>query len=78
MKKFVISSDCPTGPREILDNGKGGLLYKIGDYKMLSEKIIFYMKNKKNLNKKKNYAFKRLKRFDYNKRLYDYLKALNF
>jgi len=78
LKKFVISSDCPTGPREILDNGKGGILFKIGDYQMLSKKIIFYIKNKKKLNKKKNYAFKRLHRFDYNKRLEEYYKALNF
>ena len=25
LKKFIISSDCPTGPREILINGRGGL-----------------------------------------------------
>ena len=78
LKKFVISSDCPTGPREILDNGKGGILFKIGDYRMLSKKINFYIKNKKQLNKKKIYAFERLHRFDYNKRLEEYYKALNF
>ena len=78
LKKFIISSDCPTGPREILDNGKGGILFKTGDYQMLSKKIIFYLKNKKQLNKKKNYAFRRLHRFDYNKRLNEYYKALNF
>ena len=53
LKKFVISSDCPTGPREILDNGKGGMLFKVSNYKMLANKIIFYNKNKKLLNKKK-------------------------
>lgn len=25
---FVISSDCPNGPREFLDNGKSGILFK--------------------------------------------------
>ena len=29
LKKFVISSDCPTGPKEILDYGKNGLLFKM-------------------------------------------------
>ncbi len=78
LKKFVISSDCPTGPREILDDGKGGILFKIGDYKMLSKKIIFYIKNKRQLNKKKIYAFKRLNRFDYKNRLKEYYKTINF
>tara|TARA_B100001093_G_scaffold196502_2_gene188865 strand:- start:3576 stop:3833 length:258 start_codon:yes stop_codon:yes gene_type:complete len=76
LKKFVISSDCPTGPREILDNGKGGELFKVGDYLMLSKKIKFFIKNKKRLNSKKLYAFKRLKRFDYKKRLNDYLNIM--
>ena len=28
LNKFVVSTNCPTGPREILSNGKGGLLFK--------------------------------------------------
>ena len=31
LKKFIISSNCPTGPREILLNGKAGLLFSVGD-----------------------------------------------
>ena len=27
LKKFIISSNCPTGPREILKNGKLGMLF---------------------------------------------------
>ena len=48
LKKFIISSSCPTGPREILLNGKAGLLFRSGDYQELSKKIIFYINNKKN------------------------------
>ena len=47
LKKFVISTNCKTGPKEILDNGKGGVLFEIGNYKQLAEKIISYSKNKK-------------------------------
>ncbi len=32
LKKLIISSDCPTGPREILQNGKGGILFKTRSY----------------------------------------------
>jgi glycosyltransferase involved in cell wall biosynthesis len=77
LKKFIISSDCPTGPSEILDSGKGGILFKVGNYKMLADKIIFYKKNKKFLNKKKAHAYKMLKRFDYKDRLEDYYRIIN-
>ena len=51
LKKFIISSDCETGPKEILSNGKGGFLFKVGDYKTLAQKIKLYVKNKKKLKK---------------------------
>ena len=35
LKKFIISSDCKVGPREILQSGKGGILFKVGDYNKL-------------------------------------------
>ena len=47
LNKFIISSNCPTGPKEILDNGKGGLLFEVGNYEQLSRKILIYQKNYK-------------------------------
>ena len=76
LKKFIISSNCKTGPKEILDNGKGGMLFKIGNHIELSKKIIEYSKNKKKYNKKVMHAYKRLYRFDYNKNLNMYLKTI--
>ncbi len=73
LKKMVISSDCPTGPKEILDNGKGGLLFKVGKYNELANKINFYFNNKKQVEKKIQYAFRRLDRFDSNLNLKKYL-----
>jgi glycosyltransferase involved in cell wall biosynthesis len=32
----VVSTDCPFGPREILDEGKYGLLVPVGDFGKLS------------------------------------------
>ena len=38
LKKFIISTKCPTGPKEILLNGKGGILFKVGSYVELAQK----------------------------------------
>ena len=79
LKKFVISSNCPTGPSEILANGKGGLLFKTGDFKELSKRIIYYSKNKKKCNKLLKVAINNLHKFDYNKNLkkyYDLVKSV--
>ncbi len=48
--KIVVSSDCPTGPREILDNGKCGILYPVGDYKKLADELIKILKDKEKMN----------------------------
>lgn len=76
LKKLVISSNCPTGPREILDDGKGGVLFDVGDYKSLSEKIKFFIKNKTKYKNKILYAYSRLNRFDKKQRLDDYFNVL--
>ena len=73
LKKFVISSNCPTGPSEILKNGKYGELFPVKNYKKLSKQILMYAKNKKRYDKKVFEAHKSLKRFDYDKNCYSYL-----
>lgn len=45
LNKIVISSNCPTGPKEILENGEIGFLYDVGEYKKLGELIIKNLKN---------------------------------
>jgi len=77
LKKFIISSNCPTGPKEILLNGKGGLLFKTGDYKELSKKIIYYSQNKKKCNKLLKFAINNLNRFDYKQNLNKYYNLIN-
>ena len=51
LKKYIISSNCPTGPREILANGKYGNLFQIGNFKKLAKLIISFKKNNKIKNK---------------------------
>jgi len=73
---FVISTDCPTGPSEILDKGKGGLLFKTSDYMDLSNKILTFIANKKKYEKKLKFAHKRLNRFNYDLNLNKYFNAV--
>ena len=77
LKKFIISTNCPTGPREILMNGKLGFLCKIGDYRNLSNLILKYYYNQKKFNYKIQKAYKSLNRFDFDKNCKKYLKLLN-
>ena len=78
LKKFIISTNCPTGPKEILCNGKGGFLFKIEDYKSLSKKIINYSINKKKLEQKINFTYKNLFRFDKKSNLKKYLDEIKY
>ena len=76
LKKFIISSDCPTGPREILKNGNAGLLFKVGDINDLAKKILFFHKNKKKLKNKTNVLYQSLSKYDYKQNLEKYWKVV--
>jgi len=71
----IISTNCKSGPKEILNNGKYGDLVKIGDTKNLSRLII------KNLNqpdyKKVNRMYKSLNRFNITNHIKKYEKIFN-
>jgi glycosyltransferase involved in cell wall biosynthesis len=44
---FVISSDCPNGPTEFLQSGKGGILFKSDEKDSLYLAMISFLNNKK-------------------------------
>ena len=46
---FVISSDCPNGPREFLENGKGGYLFKSDKENELANKLQYFNNNETDL-----------------------------
>ena len=77
LRKFVISSDCRTGPREILKNGKLGYLFKVGDHIMLEKKILDFKKFKNKLSIKINSAYRQLNRFDYEYNCRNYWKLIS-
>lgn len=65
LNKKVISSNCLVGPKEILENGKYGKLFEIGDVEELSKKILITLSEEdKNTEeyviKKFNTGFKKL------------------
>ena len=68
----VISTNCNSGPSEILLNGKGGNLIKIGDFKSLSNNIKKYLIDPKILKNKKKLSKKKLKKFEINKHVKKY------
>jgi glycosyltransferase involved in cell wall biosynthesis len=72
----IISSNCATGPKEILINGRLGDLFNTGDYKDLCKKILNFSKNRKILKKKSLLAKKYLYRFDYKTNLNNYILIL--
>ena len=60
----VISSDCKSGPREILGDNKYGLLYPVGDVEALRKHMQYYLYNENiNPGQIKQAEMKRLKDF---------------
>ena len=72
----VISSNCNTGPSEILLNGKGGLIFKKKNHLQLASKIELFTKNKKIFMKKMLIAKKNIFRFDEKRILKEYMNIL--
>ena len=72
LKKPIISSNCPTGPREILEGGKYGLLFKNDNKSDLQNKIIEFSNNKKKYYKKVLKSQKSLNKFKYSTNLSKY------
>ena len=67
LKKYIISTDCKTGPKEILLNGKLGSIVKVGDYLSLKKKIeyFYYNKTSNEVKNKISNGFKYITRFDF-------------
>jgi len=78
LKKTIISSNCPTGPREILLTGKAGFLFKIGNINELKKKILFVTNkdNKKIIKDKIKKGYNSMYRFDFNKNMKLYFNEI--
>ena len=77
LKKHIISSSCPTGPKEILLNGKGGLLFKPKNEKELFLNLIKMIKHHVSLKKQIRLNSNKIKRFDFYSNLKKYENLIN-
>ncbi len=73
----IITTNCKSGPNEIIDYGKGGFITPIRNPKLLSKKILFCIKNYKLAQKKSKYAKKNIKKFDCEINCEKYFKLIN-
>lgn len=78
LKKTIISSNCPTGPKEILLGGNAGFLFKVGSVNELVKKIIYVTNkaNKKNIKYKIYKGFRSMNRFNFEKNMNLYLNEV--
>lgn len=60
----VVSTDCPVGPREILEDGKAGLLSGLEDSEELSQKIIDLLEDEELRNNIRERGLKRSEDFE--------------
>jgi glycosyltransferase involved in cell wall biosynthesis len=73
----VISSNCNSGPSEILLNGRGGTFYKKRNVFSLMKKISLFMDNKKIFEKKLKVAKNNIYRFEEKRILKQYNNLFN-
>jgi glycosyltransferase involved in cell wall biosynthesis len=74
----VIATDCPYGPREIIEHGKNGLLVPINDAHALADAIVRLMDNENERKVMADAAFKRTRDFSVEKMVGAYENFFRF
>lgn len=72
LENAIISSNCPVGPKEILGNGEYGILFDVGDYKKLAEKLEIFCKDNELKKKYKEKVMLKALEFDSKKVIKEY------
>jgi N-acetylgalactosamine-N,N'-diacetylbacillosaminyl-diphospho-undecaprenol 4-alpha-N-acetylgalactosaminyltransferase len=72
----VIASDCKSGPREILEDGKYGHLYQVGNIKELTEKMKIVLYEDADLANIEKQNLKRIEDFKINKIMKEFREIL--
>ena len=74
--KMIISSNCPTGPKEILKNENCGKLFEVGNIKELGDYLIEFLTNKNNRELYEKNVILRKEEFNKNKVIKEYEKLI--
>jgi len=72
----VISTDCPSGPHEILEGGETGVLVPVGDVDALAQAITAMLSNRQKLAEYAQKSKSRVKDFDVSRVASEYLEFL--
>lgn len=75
--KVVISSDCPTGPKEILRDGECGILYPVGDAVALADGIEKLLKDRELKEKLLKKIEKRREEFNKDRVIEEYQRLID-
>ena len=75
LKKQIVSTDCPSGPREILDHGKYGLLVPVNNPEKLAEGIAQIIKGKVKFDEE--LLLQRAKYFNIEKSFNQFMEVIN-
>ena len=74
---ICVATNCKSGPKEILMNGKAGTIVPLNDVEFLAKTLDDISTNKRFIQRKSNIAKKNLKRFYYKLQSKKYLNLLN-
>ncbi len=73
----VVSTDCLTGPGEIINSGENGFLVSVGDYAALADRIAELLKTNKTAVTIRKNGSKRVREFGIQEKASEWSKVLN-
>ncbi len=73
----VVSTDCLTGPAEIINSGENGFLVNVGDYAAMADRIAELLKTEKTAARIKKNGRKKVNEFGIQEKAYEWSKVID-
>lgn len=73
----ILSYDCPTGPKDILENGKYGVLVPMGDKEKFSEELYSLLKSSEKIDSYKEILGEKIEDFNVKNIIYKFKDIIN-